>query len=215
MINGGDCAIMLTRHKWFHLSESAFLTTLSRIIVSLSVKQTTSAARRKLGHVGKQEKAGRSSFFHPMLFSNVHILKGCGGVTGKHCTRGGASVIFSCAVPLLGRNMRRFSELLPTWIMQSVFYRTPPRREMQNWVGWWRAHDESVQPQKTFPCFSPQRCVLVVAKGVAHQASAPRGSGEEELLKRLFNMTACRLSVLKSGFHLILFELLFCSVHIK
>lgn len=57
VINGGDCAIMLTWHKWFHLSESAFLTTLSRIIVSLSIKQTTAAAARKLGHVGTEQKA--------------------------------------------------------------------------------------------------------------------------------------------------------------
>lgn len=45
--------------------------------------------------------------------------------------------------------------------------------------------------------------------GVAHQASALRGSGEEEPLKRLCNTSDCGLSALKSDFHLVLFELLF------
>lgn len=52
VINGGDCAIMLTWHKWFHLSESAFLTTLSRIIVFLSVNQTTAAGKEGRGGSG-------------------------------------------------------------------------------------------------------------------------------------------------------------------
>lgn len=63
---------------------------------------------------GSKRQLVRRPFRRLMLFSNVHILKGCGGggVTGKRSMRGSA-VIFSRGVPPLGRNTRGFSELLP------------------------------------------------------------------------------------------------------
>lgn len=179
--------IMLTWHKWFHLSASAILTILSRIIVFLSIKQTTAVDWGIWGTSGGNLQNESSWIQHTDIYPFATFTLKYGFRREMYIPRGPIDMtqkithslgdIFR-SVLLCWAKHRDFWVIAHLNNAKCVRLHTPEAPDAK-WLGW-QGTDDEMFCHKRVSMFPFPHCVLAVSeRGVEEVCTCHRNRGEK------------------------------------